>query len=203
MAHRNTYVLQSTIAHSSHMIEGFIRGLSARRPALFNLYSSCQPEHGIGDDMSRRQAKLAVESRAYPLFRYDPDAGTTFTETGQHISSTERRASIAERNAMDRYTASFLADRVGDTFTGTIRGVARFGLFVSLSDNILKPLLLGRGVQIPALVILLGAIGGAIYAGVIGLFLGAVVLALAYKLLIVWMDPGSVDEAMQAETAGE
>ncbi len=77
MAHRTTYVLQSTIAHPSHMIEGFIRGLKARRPALFNLYTSCQPEHGIGDDMASRQAKLAVESRAYPLFRYDPDAGIT------------------------------------------------------------------------------------------------------------------------------
>jgi pyruvate-ferredoxin/flavodoxin oxidoreductase len=77
MAHRTTYVLQSTIAHSSHMIEGFIQGLKTRRPALFNLYSNCQPEHGIGDDMSHAQSKLAVESRAYPLFRYDPDAGST------------------------------------------------------------------------------------------------------------------------------
>jgi pyruvate-ferredoxin/flavodoxin oxidoreductase len=77
MAHRTTYVLQSSIAHPSHMIEGFIKGLKARRPALFNLYSSCQPEHGIGDDLSSHQAKLAVESRAYPLFRYDPDAGKT------------------------------------------------------------------------------------------------------------------------------
>jgi pyruvate-ferredoxin/flavodoxin oxidoreductase len=77
MAHRTTYVLQSTIAHPSHMIEGFIAGLKARRPALFNLYSSCQPEHGIGDDMSAAQARLAVESRAYPIFRYDPDAGKT------------------------------------------------------------------------------------------------------------------------------
>jgi len=75
MAHRTTYVLQSTIAYPSHMIEGFIKGLKARRPALFNIYSSCQPEHGIGDDMSERQAKLVVESRAYPLFRYDPGAG--------------------------------------------------------------------------------------------------------------------------------
>ena len=77
MAHRTTYVLQSTIAQPNHMIEGFIQGLKARRPALFNLYTSCQPEHGIGDDMSVHQAKLAVESRAYPLFRYDPDAGKT------------------------------------------------------------------------------------------------------------------------------
>ena len=80
MAHRTTYVLQSTIAHSGHMIEGFIQGLKARRPALFNIYSNCQPEHGIGDDMSHAQSKLAVESRAYPLFRYDPGAGTTPAE---------------------------------------------------------------------------------------------------------------------------
>jgi pyruvate-ferredoxin/flavodoxin oxidoreductase len=77
MAHRTTYVMQGTIAHANHMIEGFIQGLMARRPALFNLYTSCQPEHGIGDDMGHHQAKLAVESRAYPLFRYNPDLGKT------------------------------------------------------------------------------------------------------------------------------
>ncbi len=77
MAHRTSYVMQSTIAHANHMIEGFVQGLMARRPALFNLYTACQPEHGIGDDMGHHQAKLAVESRAYPLFRYDPDRGVT------------------------------------------------------------------------------------------------------------------------------
>ncbi len=77
MAHRTTYVMQSTIAYPHHMIEGFIEGLNSRRPALFNCYTSCQPEHGIGDDMGHQQAKLAVESRAYPLFRYDPDQGKT------------------------------------------------------------------------------------------------------------------------------
>jgi pyruvate-ferredoxin/flavodoxin oxidoreductase len=77
MAHRTTYVMQSTIAYPNHMIEGFIKGLKARRPALFNLYTSCQPEHGLGDDVASKQAKLVVESRAYPLFRYDPDAGKT------------------------------------------------------------------------------------------------------------------------------
>lgn len=75
MAHRTAYVMQSTIAHPNHMIEGFIKGLQARRPALFNLYTSCQPEHGIGDDLSAHQAKLVVESRGYPLFRYDPSGG--------------------------------------------------------------------------------------------------------------------------------
>jgi pyruvate-ferredoxin/flavodoxin oxidoreductase len=76
MAHRTTYVMQSTIAHPNHLIEGFIQGLKSRRPALFNIYSSCQPEHGIGDDMSANQARLAVESRAYPLFRYNPERGS-------------------------------------------------------------------------------------------------------------------------------
>ena len=80
MAHRTTYYLQSTIAHANHMIEGFVEGLMSRNPAVFNLYSSCQPEHGIGDDMSHHQAKLAVESRAYPLYRYDPDRGLTVGE---------------------------------------------------------------------------------------------------------------------------
>ena len=80
IAHRTTYFLQSTIAHANHMIEGFVEGLMSRRPAVFNLYSSCQPEHGIGDDMSHHQAKLAVESRAYPLLRYDPDNGLTVGE---------------------------------------------------------------------------------------------------------------------------
>ncbi len=72
---------------------------------------------------------------------------------------------------------------------------AIYMILVGLSDNVLKPLLLGRGVKIPALVILLGAIGGMIYAGVIGLFLGAVVLALAYELILVWMDRVPEDEA--------
>jgi pyruvate-ferredoxin/flavodoxin oxidoreductase len=80
MAHRTTYFMQSTIANANHMIEGFVQGLMSRRPALFNLYTSCQPEHGIGDDMGHHQAKLAVESRAYPLFRYDPDRGNTVAE---------------------------------------------------------------------------------------------------------------------------
>lgn len=80
MAHRSTYVMQSSIAHANHMIEGFIQGLMAARPALFNIYTACQPEHGIGDDMGHQQAKLAVESRAYPIYRYNPDLGKTAVE---------------------------------------------------------------------------------------------------------------------------
>ena len=75
MAHRNTYVLQGTLANTSQMIEGFVDGLMTKRPALFNLYTTCQPEHGVADDLGVHQAKLAVESRAYPIFKYNPDNG--------------------------------------------------------------------------------------------------------------------------------
>jgi pyruvate-ferredoxin/flavodoxin oxidoreductase len=77
IAHRTSYVMQGSIAHPSHLIEGFIEGLASRTPALFNCYSACQPEHGISDDAGHAQAKLAVESRAYPLFRYRPGRGAT------------------------------------------------------------------------------------------------------------------------------
>ncbi|MET0048232.1 MAG: 2-oxoacid:acceptor oxidoreductase family protein [Sedimenticola sp.] len=80
MAHRTSYVLQSSVANVTHMLEGYIDGLNSRRPALFNIYTTCQPEHGVGDDMSKHQAKLALESRAYPMFKYNPDDGVTFQD---------------------------------------------------------------------------------------------------------------------------
>jgi pyruvate-ferredoxin/flavodoxin oxidoreductase len=80
MGHRTTYVLQSTVAHVTHLLEGYIDGLNSNRPALFNIYAVCPPEHGIADDMAELQSKLAVESRAYPLLKYDPDAGDTIAE---------------------------------------------------------------------------------------------------------------------------
>ena len=61
-------------------------------------------------------------------------------------------------------------------------------LLVSGSDAFLKPVLLSRGSHIPMLVILLGALGGMAMSGIVGLFVGAVVLSLTYELLIVWLN---------------
>ncbi len=63
-------------------------------------------------------------------------------------------------------------------------------LLAGLSDNVLKPLLLGRGVDAPMPVVLLGALGGAISAGLLGLFIGAVFLSLAYVIFMNWVDTG-------------
>jgi ribonuclease R len=64
-----------------------------------------------------------------------PEAAATFEATGQHISGTERRAAAAERDAIDRYVAHFMSERVGENFDGRINGVARFGLFVTLNET--------------------------------------------------------------------
>jgi predicted PurR-regulated permease PerM len=72
-----------------------------------------------------------------------------------------------------------------------------WSLIVSVSDGFLKPLFLGRGMEIPMLVILLGAIGGMILSGIIGLFVGAVVLAVGYSLFEAWL----AQEAPASETA--
>lgn len=62
-----------------------------------------------------------------------------------------------------------------------------WSLLVSASDGLLKPFLLGRGVGVPTLVILMGAIGGMVSDGIIGLFVGSVVLAVGYQLLAAWV----------------
>ena len=71
--------------------------------------------------------------------------------------------------------------------TGVGVAFAIFAVIVSVSDSFLKPMFLGRGMDIPMLVILIGAIGGALSAGLLGLFLGPVVLAVGYKILEEWM----------------
>lgn len=72
-----------------------------------------------------------------------------------------------------------------DTLPATVFTV--YSILVALSDNFLKPLLLGRGVDLPALIVLIGAIGGMIRFGVIGLFLGAVILGLSYTIVSDWL----------------
>jgi len=75
-------------------------------------------------------------------------------------------------------------------------------IMVSLIDNILKPLLLGRGASVPMIVIFLGAIGGFIWQGIVGLFLGAIVLSLGYELFGLWMnldEPGTNPQATEPD----
>ncbi|MCZ6875895.1 MAG: AI-2E family transporter [bacterium] len=73
-----------------------------------------------------------------------------------------------------------------------------WSILVSMSDSFLKPLFLGRGVDVPMLVILLGAIGGMMSSGILGLFVGPVVLSLGYKIFQTWL----IDESAVVPTSG-
>ena len=75
-------------------------------------------------------------------------------------------------------------------------------LFVAgMADNVLKPLMLGRGVAVPMPVILLGALGGMATAGILGLFVGAILLALGYEIFMGWV--AARPDARRAESDGD
>lgn len=88
----------------------------------------------------RRYADLLVHRsliRAYGLGPggMDDSESVMLEEKAEHISQTERTSAEAERSAVDRFTAAWLADRIGSEFSGRINGVTRFGLFVTLDEN--------------------------------------------------------------------
>ncbi len=66
---------------------------------------------------------------------------------------------------------------------------------VGLSDNVLKPLLMGHGSEVPMLVLFMGSLGGLMVGGILGLFVGAVVLSLGYTVFMAWIDAADADAA--------
>ena len=74
-----------------------------------------------------------------------------------------------------------------EKFAPQVKAFVVWSVLVSLSDAVLKPLFMGRGAEIPGAVILVGAIGGLLLHGVIGLFVGAVVFSIGYELIREWM----------------
>ena len=80
MAHGDVYVAQTTPAHLNHFYRSIIEANEYPGPAVVIAYAACMPEHGIPDDAATAQAKLSVESRAFPLFSYDPRRGAPIAE---------------------------------------------------------------------------------------------------------------------------
>lgn len=91
---------------------------------------------------------------------------------------------------------------VGDASTVINIALTIYLLLAGMADNVLKPVLLGRGVDAPMPVILLGALGGMISWGVTGLFLGAVLLAVGYQILMEWVNEGTAVDATETEDSG-
>lgn len=77
MMHPGVYVAQTTAAHVNHFYKSVLGALEYNGPAIVACYTTCQPEHGVADNMAGEQARLAVDTRAFPLLIYDPRAGDT------------------------------------------------------------------------------------------------------------------------------
>jgi pyruvate/2-oxoacid:ferredoxin oxidoreductase beta subunit/NAD-dependent dihydropyrimidine dehydrogenase PreA subunit len=77
MMHPRTFVAQTTCAHVNHFYKSVLGALEFDGPAIICCYTTCQPEHGVADNMAGEQARLAVDTRAFPLLIFDPRKGDT------------------------------------------------------------------------------------------------------------------------------
>ena len=75
MMHKDVYVAQTTCAHPNHFYKAVMEANQYSGPAVINVFTTCQPEHGVADNMAEHQAKLAADSRSFPVFIYDPRKG--------------------------------------------------------------------------------------------------------------------------------
>jgi pyruvate/2-oxoacid:ferredoxin oxidoreductase beta subunit len=80
MMHKNVYVAQTTCAHPNHFYKAVMEANAFPGPAIVNVFTTCQPEHGVADNMAEHQAKLAADSRSFPVMIYDPRKGNRFKE---------------------------------------------------------------------------------------------------------------------------
>jgi pyruvate/2-oxoacid:ferredoxin oxidoreductase beta subunit len=80
MMHPNVFVAQTTPGHVNHFYKAIMEANAYPGPAVVICYASCMPEHGIPDDRAFAQAKLAVDSRTFPLLTYDPRNGDRLRE---------------------------------------------------------------------------------------------------------------------------
>ena len=116
---------QSQAAYAPENIGHFGLGLS--RYAHFT-----SPIRRYADLLVHRALISGLRLGAGGLAELDAES---FENTAEHITATERRAALAERDAIDRYLAAFMVDKVGEIFAARISGVTRFGLFVTVASS--------------------------------------------------------------------
>jgi pyruvate/2-oxoacid:ferredoxin oxidoreductase beta subunit len=125
LMHPESFVAQTTPAHPNHFYRAILDANSFPGPALVNVYATCQPEHGVADDRSVIQAKLAVESRAFPLFVYDPRRG----------ESLAKRLSLAGNPAWEADWATDPRTKKPFTFVDFARTEGRFARHFDAEGN--------------------------------------------------------------------
>ncbi len=128
--------------HAPMVNEVMLRSQSqaAYSPDNIGHFGLALPRYAHFTSPIRRYADLLVHRALIAGLKLGPGALTEaeaagLDDTATHISATERRAALAEREAIDRYLAAYMADKVGASFAARISGVTRFGLFVTLHGN--------------------------------------------------------------------
>jgi pyruvate ferredoxin oxidoreductase beta subunit len=125
MMHPRTFVAQTTCAHTNHFYKAVLGALEFDGPALICCYTTCQPEHGVADNMATDQARLAVDSRAFPLLIFDPRSGDTIRKR----LSLQGNPSVKE----DWYVNPKTKEEV--TFTDFARSEGRFAKHFDKEGN--------------------------------------------------------------------
>jgi pyruvate ferredoxin oxidoreductase beta subunit len=80
MMHPRTFVAQTSCALSNHFYKAIMAANDYDGPAVVSVYTTCQPEHGVGDNLAMNQSKLAVDTRTFPVLIYDPRKGSKIAE---------------------------------------------------------------------------------------------------------------------------
>ncbi|MDP6037566.1 MAG: thiamine pyrophosphate-dependent enzyme [Candidatus Latescibacteria bacterium] len=131
MMHPDVFVAQTICALPNHFYKAIMAANEYEGPSVISVYTTCQPEHGVADHMAGHQAKLAMESRAFPIFIHDPREGERIKE----------RLSLRGNPAIndDWYTIR----RTGETidFTHFARTEGRFSKHFDAEGNPSKALL--------------------------------------------------------------
>jgi pyruvate/2-oxoacid:ferredoxin oxidoreductase beta subunit/NAD-dependent dihydropyrimidine dehydrogenase PreA subunit len=134
MAHPEVYVAQTTAAHVNHFYKAVLRANEYKGPAVIICFTTCQPEHGVGDHLAGERARMAVDSRAFPLLVYDPEKGERMKE----------RLSLAGNPMPDKdwYVNPKTKEKVD--FIAFARGEGRFEKHFDKQGNPSEALLLGN-----------------------------------------------------------
>ena len=80
MMHPDTFVAQTSCAMTNHFYKSIMAANEFDGPAVISVYTTCQPEHGVGDNLAMAQSKLAVDTRSFPVLVYDPRKGDKIAE---------------------------------------------------------------------------------------------------------------------------
>jgi ribonuclease R len=113
---------------------------AAYSPENIGHFGLALPRYAHFTSPIRRYADLLVHRALITGLRLGPgglgaDEAARFADTAEQITATERRAQLAEREAIDRYLAAFMTDKVGAHFAARISGVTRFGIFVTVAES--------------------------------------------------------------------